>query len=70
MIRKNIPINYIGKDFSSIKENLVNHAKRYYPDSFKDFNEARIWVFNVGYGCLYSEMFFRFIRIIKLMKVF
>ena len=34
------PIRYTSRDFDSIKANLVNHAKRYYPDSFKDFNDA------------------------------
>jgi hypothetical protein len=34
------PISYTSRDFESIKKALVNHAKRYYPDTFKDFNEA------------------------------
>jgi hypothetical protein len=34
------PVNYISRDFESIKQSLIDHAKRYYPDSFKDFNEA------------------------------
>lgn len=34
------PISYTSRDFDSIKAQLVNHAKRYYADSFKDFNEA------------------------------
>ena len=34
------PVNYISRDFESIKQSLVDHAKRYYPDTFKDFNEA------------------------------
>ncbi len=34
------PISYTSRDFESIKEDLVNYAKRYYPTSFKDFNEA------------------------------
>lgn len=33
-------INYTSRDFDSIREDLVDYAKRYYPDSFKDFNEA------------------------------
>ena len=40
MAKKIKPINYTSRDFSSIKEDLVDYAKRYYPDSFKDFNEA------------------------------
>tara|TARA_R100000008_G_scaffold86851_1_gene82055 strand:- start:2247 stop:4043 length:1797 start_codon:yes stop_codon:yes gene_type:complete len=33
-------IRYTDRDFSSIKEGLVNYTKRYYPDVFKDFSEA------------------------------
>ena len=38
-------INYTSRDFNSIKDDLVNYAKRYYPDTFRDFNEA-------GFGSL------------------
>tara|TARA_R100000231_G_scaffold122473_1_gene92634 strand:- start:1723 stop:3519 length:1797 start_codon:yes stop_codon:yes gene_type:complete len=34
------PINYTSRDFESIKEDLENYAKRYYPTTFKDFSEA------------------------------
>tara|TARA_R100000315_G_C5235256_1_gene146896 strand:- start:995 stop:2782 length:1788 start_codon:yes stop_codon:yes gene_type:complete len=34
------PISYTSRDFESIKDALVDHAKRYYPDTFKDFNDA------------------------------
>ena len=34
------PVNYISRDFESIKQSLIDHAKRYYPETFKDFNEA------------------------------
>lgn len=33
-------IEYTGKDFNSIKENLVNFAKNYFPDSYKDFSAS------------------------------
>ena len=33
-------INYLDRDFSTIKESLVDYAKRYFPTTFKDFNEA------------------------------
>lgn len=36
--RKNIKIDYTARDFDSIKEKLVEHAKRYYPDNYKDFS--------------------------------
>ncbi len=38
-------INYAGRDFNSIRNNLIDYVKRYYPDSFKDFNSA-------GFGSL------------------
>ena len=34
------PINYTSRDFESIKDDLENYAKRYYPTTFKDFSEA------------------------------
>ena len=33
-------IRYTDREFSSIKESLVNYTKRYYPDIYKDFSEA------------------------------
>ena len=33
-------IKYVGKDFATIRKNLVNFAKTYYPSTFNDFNEA------------------------------
>jgi len=33
-------IKYTDREFNSIKEGLVNYAKRYYPDVYKDFSEA------------------------------
>jgi hypothetical protein len=38
--KKIIPINYTSRDFNSIKNELVEYAKRYYPDTYKDFNQA------------------------------
>ena len=43
--RENITINYLSRDFNRIKEDLLDHAKRYYPDTFKDFSDA-------GFGAL------------------
>jgi hypothetical protein len=34
------PINYTSREYSSIRNDLVNYAKRYYPTTFQDFNEA------------------------------
>jgi len=33
-------IKYTDRDFSSIKDSLVQYTKRYYPDVFRDFSEA------------------------------
>ena len=34
------PISYTSRDFTSIKDDLINYAKIYYPNTYKDFNEA------------------------------
>ena len=34
------PISYTARDFASIQSELVNYAKIYYPETYKDFNEA------------------------------
>ena len=39
-IKRKVPIRYTNRDFDSIREDLVQYAKRYYPDTFKDFSEA------------------------------
>mgnify|MGYP003110690523 CR=1 FL=1 len=33
-------VNYINKDFSNLKDTLINYAKSYFPDSYRDFNET------------------------------
>ena len=43
--KKKIPIRYTNRDFNSIRNALVEHAKRYYPDTYQDFSEA-------GFGSL------------------
>ena len=34
------PINYTSRDFESIKSDLINYAKAYYPETYRDFNDA------------------------------
>jgi len=46
---KELAIDYTARNFSSIKQELVGYAKRYYPDTFKDFNEA-------SFGALMVDM--------------
>jgi phage-related baseplate assembly protein len=44
-IRDNVKINYLSRDFQSIKADLIDYARRYYPDTFQDFTDA-------GFGAL------------------
>ena len=38
--KKIVPIKYTSRDFESIKEDLIDHAKRYYPTRINDFSKA------------------------------
>jgi len=46
---KQLAIDYTARNFSSIKQELVGYARRYYPETFKDFNEA-------SFGALMVDM--------------
>ncbi len=35
-----VPINYTSRDYESIRNDLITHVKRYYPNVYQDFNEA------------------------------
>ena len=39
---KKTPIKYTSRDFSSIKQDLLSHAKRYYSEEWKDFSKSTI----------------------------
>ena len=39
-MKKQVPIKYTARDFESIKKELVEYSKRYYPDTFSDFNKS------------------------------
>jgi len=43
--KKYPPIKYTSRDFNTIRQDLIEYAKRYYPNTFKDFSEA-------GFGSL------------------
>ena len=47
--KKLAPIKYTNRDFESIKSDLMEYAKRYYPDTYKDFSE-------VSFGSLMVDM--------------
>jgi hypothetical protein len=38
--KKIVPVKYTSREFNSIKEELIEYAKRYYPTTFRDFSEA------------------------------
>jgi hypothetical protein len=35
-----VGVNYISKDFNVLKQDLINFAKSYFPDTYNDFNET------------------------------
>jgi len=38
--KKRVPIRYTSREFDTIKADLVDYARRYYPEVYKDFSEA------------------------------
>jgi hypothetical protein len=46
---KKVAIKYTSRDFDSIKRDLVNYARKYYPSTYQDFSEA-------GFGSLLTDM--------------
>lgn len=40
--QKKTPIKYTSRDFDSIKADIVEHAKRFYPEQWKDFTQGTI----------------------------
>tara|TARA_B100000963_G_scaffold360682_1_gene392520 strand:- start:293 stop:2092 length:1800 start_codon:yes stop_codon:yes gene_type:complete len=38
--KKIVPIKYTNREFSTIREDLLEIAERFYPDTFQDFSEA------------------------------
>jgi hypothetical protein len=33
-------VNYLSKNFTEFRQNLIDFAKAYYPNTYTDFNEA------------------------------
>ena len=46
---KNKEVRYLNKDFSAFRDNLINFAKYYFPNTYKDFTDA-------SPGMLFIEM--------------
>ena len=40
MPKKVFPIKYTSRDFDSIKADLIEYAKKYYPNTYRDFSDA------------------------------
>lgn len=40
--KKKTPIKYTSRDFDSIREDLIEHAKRFYPNEWRDFSKSTI----------------------------
>tara|TARA_R110001592_G_scaffold210249_1_gene461669 strand:+ start:4438 stop:6240 length:1803 start_codon:yes stop_codon:yes gene_type:complete len=40
--QKKTPIKYTSRDFDTIRQDLIEHAKRFYPDEWKDFSKSTI----------------------------
>ena len=38
--KKYASINYTNRDFNSLRNDLISYAKRYYPETVRDFSEA------------------------------
>lgn len=47
--KKNVAINYTARDYESIKAELIEFAKRYYADTYKDFSDA-------GFGSMLVDL--------------
>ena len=42
---RTVSIRYTSREFDTIRRDLVDYIRRYYPNSYRDFNEA-------GFGSL------------------
>ena len=40
--QKKTPIKYTSRDFDTIRQDLIEHAKRFYPNEWKDFSKSTI----------------------------
>jgi len=40
--RKNVVIDYTARDFNSIRTRLIQHARKYYPETYQDFSDLSV----------------------------
>ena len=38
MAQKTVTINYLSRDFTSIRADLINYLKTFFPEQWQDFN--------------------------------
>ena len=49
MSKLNRDIRYINRDFSTLRENLIQYSRTYFPNTYNDFSETST-------GMLFMEM--------------
>jgi hypothetical protein len=55
-MNKTFKVNYLAKDFQSIKNELKNYAKRYYSNEFADLSEASINSFMIDMAAYVGDI--------------
>lgn len=56
MAATNKKINYFARNFSDVRTELFNFIKKYYPETFQDFNDASIGTMLVELNAAVSDM--------------
>ena len=49
-------INYINKDFVTLKNNLIEYAKTYFPNTYQDFNETSTGMMLIEMGAYVGDV--------------
>jgi hypothetical protein len=56
MAATNKKINYFARNFSDVRTELFNFVKKYYPETFQDFNDASIGTMLIELNAAVSDM--------------
>jgi len=56
MAATNKKINYFARNFSDVRTELFNFVKKYYPETFQDFNDASIGTMLIELNAAASDM--------------
>ena len=49
-------VRYLNKDFSQIRNNLIEFSKQYYPNTYKDFNESSPGMMFIEMACYVGDV--------------